>query len=258
MLELRQVEVVYNKLATAVSGVSLSVEQGAITTLLGTNGAGKTTTLKTISGFLRSENADITEGEILFEGRDIRGLAPHEVSKLGIALVPERDKVFDTLTVDENLRAASVTSAGVTEAYELFERLNQVRTRLAGYLSGGEKQLLAMAMALSTKPRLLLVDELSLGLAPIIVSRLLADLQRVQKDLGLTVLLVEQNAAAALRVANYGYVIEDGRIVFDGDADRLLNHGDIMEFYLGAEDDEGERRSYRDVRQYRRKRRWWG
>lgn len=258
MLELRQVEVVYNKLATAVTGVSMRVETGSITVLLGTNGAGKTTTLKTISGFLRSENADIVDGEILFEGDNIRGMAPHEVSRRGIALVPERDKVFDTLTVDENLRAASTSAAGHKEVYELFTRLGDVRSRLAGYLSGGEKQLLAMAMALSTRPRLLLVDELSLGLAPIIVTQLLGDLQRVQKDLGLTVLLVEQNAAAALRVGGYGYVIEDGRIVFDGDADRLLHHGDIMEFYLGAEDSDGERRSYRDIRQYRRKRRWWG
>jgi branched-chain amino acid transport system ATP-binding protein len=257
-LELRQVEVVYNKLATAISGVSLNVADGCITALLGTNGAGKTTTLKAVSGFLRGENAEVTTGEILFDGDVISGLAPHEVSRRGVALVPERDKVFDTLTVDENLRAAAPDSSAVGAAYSRFPRLGELRGRTAGYLSGGEKQLLAMAMALSTDPRLLLVDELSLGLAPIVVNRLLAELVRVQRDLGIAVLLVEQNAVAALRVASYGYVIEDGRIVFDGDADRLLNHGDIREFYLGGSDDGGERRSYRDVRQYRRKRRWWG
>jgi branched-chain amino acid transport system ATP-binding protein len=258
MLDLKQVEIVYNKLATAVSGVSIHVPAGQITALLGTNGAGKTTTLMGISGFLRGENAELIKGEIEFEGQSIGGMAPHEVSRLGISLVPERDKVFDTLSVDENLRAAAPNSASVSSTYELFPRLAELRGRTAGYLSGGEKQLLALAMALSTDPKMLLVDELSLGLAPIVVDRLLGELVRVQRELGIGILLVEQNAVAALRIAAYGYVIEDGRIVFDGEAERLLAHGDIMEFYLGGDAAGGERRSYRDVRQYRRKRRWWG
>lgn len=258
MLELQQVEVVYNKLATAVSGVSLKASDAQITALLGPNGAGKSTTLKAISGFLRGENAEVSEGSITLDGRSLMHLAPHEISRLGVSLVPERDKVFDTLTVDENLRAASPNGASVALSYELFPRLVELRGRTAGYLSGGEKQLLALALALSTDPRFLLVDELSLGLAPIVVKQLLGELQRVQSELGIGVLLVEQNAVAALQVADYGYVIEDGHIVFDGEAERLLSHGDVMEFYLGGDGQDGERRSYRDVRQYRRKRRWWG
>lgn len=256
-LQLEKVEVVYNKLATAVTGVSVTVAPGSITAILGTNGAGKTTTLKAVSGFIGSENADITDGRILLAGNDITGLPPHRVAAMGVALVPERDKVFDTLTVHENLRASTLADASVDWVYDSFPRLAAVRANRAGYLSGGEKQMLAMAMALMTEPQVLLVDELSLGLAPIIVQGLLADLRRVQRDLDITVLLVEQNALAALGVADYGYVIEDGKIVFDGEPERLLEHGDIKEFYLGT-GDAAERRSYREVRQYRRKRRWWG
>lgn len=256
-LQLEKVEVVYNRLATAVTGVSVTVAPGSITAILGTNGAGKTTTLKAVSGFIGSENADITDGRILLAGNDITGLPPHRVAAMGVALVPERDKVFDTLTVHENLRASTLADASVDWVYDSFPRLADVRANRAGYLSGGEKQMLAMAMALMTEPQVLLVDELSLGLAPIIVQGLLADLRRVQRDLDITVLLVEQNALAALGVADYGYVIEDGKIVFDGEPDRLLEHGDIKEFYLGT-GDAAERRSYREVRQYRRKRRWWG
>lgn len=257
MLELRKVEVVYNKLATAISGVSVTAQEGRITAILGTNGAGKTTTLKAISGFLGADNADITDGEILFDGVDMTGLAPHRVARKGIALVPERDKVFDTLDVHDNLRASATKGQSVDSVYDAFPRLAKIRGSLAGHLSGGEKQMLAMGMALISEPRLLLVDELSLGLAPIIVQSLLEDLKRVQSELGLTILLVEQNALAALGVADYGYVIEDGQIVFDGEPERLLNHGDIKEFYLGTGGTE-DRRSYRDVKQYRRKRRWWG
>ncbi len=258
ILELEQVEVVYNRLATAITGVTVEVTAGGITAVLGTNGAGKTTTLKAISGFLSADNADIVDGRILLNGDDITGMAPHRVAREGIALVPERDKVFDTLTVLDNLRASARVPDGVEDAFEAFPRLKAVEQALAGYLSGGEKQMLAMAMALSTGPGLLLVDELSLGLAPMIVSTLLHDLRRVQRSRGISVLLVEQNALAALEVADYGYVIEDGRIVFDGTPSQLLDHGDIKEFYLGTGSADLARRSYRDVRQYRRKRRWWG
>jgi branched-chain amino acid transport system ATP-binding protein len=258
VLELHQVEVAYNKTATAIRGVSLNVAPGKITALLGTNGAGKTTTLTAISGFLGLENAEVVGGEIRYDGKRIDRLPPHKVSRLGIALVPERNKVFDTLTVADNIKLTARTPARVQEAYAEFPRLGELSGRTAGYLSGGEKQLLALAMALLTEPEVLLVDELSLGLAPRITAELLGELQRVQRARGLTVLLVEQNAAAALRVADYGYVMEDGRVVHDGTPEALLSHGDIMEFYLGIAEGDGMHRSYRDVKQYRRKRRWAG
>lgn len=256
MLELEKVEVVYNQLATAITGVTINVPEGAVTAVLGTNGAGKTTTLNAISGFLGADNADITDGRILLDGQDITGMAPHHVARMGVSLVPERDKVFETLTVHENLRVAT-HGAGVEAAYESFPRLRDRANALAGYLSGGERQMLAMGMALASEPRVLLVDELSLGLAPIIVQQLFDDLRRIQQEQGLTVLLVEQNALAALQIADYGYVIEDGHIVFDGTPEKLLAHGDIKEFYLGT-GEHSDRKSYRDVKQYRRKRRWWG
>lgn len=256
MLELQKVEVVYNQLATAITGVTVNVAEGGVTAILGTNGAGKTTTLNAISGFLSADDAEITDGRILLDGQDITSMAPHHVARMGVSLVPERDKVFETLTVHENLRVA--THGGRVEtAYESFPRLRDRASALAGYLSGGEKQMLAMGMALVSEPRVLLVDELSLGLAPIIVQQLFDDLRRIQQEQGLTVLLVEQNALAALNVADYGYVIEDGHIVFDGTPQKLLSHGDIKEFYLGT-GEQNDRRSYRDVKQYRRKRRWWG
>lgn len=256
MLKLEKVEVVYNQLATAITGVTLEVPEGSVTTVLGTNGAGKTTTLNAISGFLGSDDADITDGRILLDGEDITGMAPHRVARLGVSLVPERDKVFETLTVRENLRV-STDGGGVDAALESFPRLGDRQHALAGHLSGGERQMLAMGMALASEPRVLLVDELSLGLAPIIVQQLFDDLRRIQQEQGLTVLLVEQNALAALQVADYGYVIEDGHIVFDGTPKKLLEHGDIKEFYLGT-GQQSDRKSYRDVKQYRRKRRWWG
>jgi len=258
LLELHQVEVAYNKVATAISAVSIEVPAGKITALLGPNGAGKSTTLKAISGFLRGENAEVVSGEIVYDGKRITELPPYEVSKLGISLVPERDKVFELLSVDENLRAVSMLSSDVQEAYELFPLLKKLKRNRAGYLSGGEKQLLAIAMALISKPRLLLVDELSLGLAPIVVSTVLKELLRIQKLFDLTILLVDQNALAVLRIAEMGYIIEDGHIVFAGSASQLLAHGDIMEFYVGKSDGPGGDRTYRNVKQYRRKRRWWG
>ena len=256
MLELEKVEVVYNQLATAITGVSINVPEGAVTAVLGTNGAGKTTTLNAVSGFLGADDAAITDGRILLDGQDITGMAPHHVARMGVSLVPERDKVFETLTVHENLRV-STHGTGVEAAYASFPRLRDRANALAGYLSGGERQMLAMGMALASEPRVLLVDELSLGLAPIIVQQLFDDLRRIQQEQGLTVLLVEQNALAALQIADYGYVIEDGHIVFDGTPEKLLAHGDIKEFYLGT-GEHSERKSYRDVKQYRRKRRWWG
>lgn len=259
LLQVRQLEVVYHRVATAVQGVSLEVPKGSIVALVGTNGAGKTTTLRAISGFLSSEDAEITDGDITFGDRRVNGQLPHQLARAGIILVPERDKVFATLSVHDNLEFATRESGTITLERVLgyFPRLAERKSQLAGYLSGGEKQMLAIGMALLCRPTLLLIDELSLGLAPIVIKDLMVLLHRISKDLGLTVLLVEQNANAALAIADYGYVMEGGRVVFYGKAAELISHPDVREFYLGGTG-QSETKSYRDIKQYRRKRRWWG
>jgi branched-chain amino acid transport system ATP-binding protein len=259
ILEVRQLEVVYNRVATAIQGVSLDVPQGSITALVGTNGAGKTTTLRAISGFLPFEDAEITDGEIKLAGRRINGLMPHQLARAGIILVPERDKVFSTLSIEDNLAFAAREGGAITVERILgyFPRLRERAKQLAGYLSGGEKQMLAISMALLCRPELLLIDELSLGLAPIVIKELMGRLHQISRELGLTVLLVEQNAKAALTIADYGYVMESGRVVFTGKANELMSHPDVREFYLGGTG-QTETKSYRDIKQYRRKRRWWG
>ncbi|MEZ5650708.1 MAG: ABC transporter ATP-binding protein [Burkholderiaceae bacterium] len=261
LLRLEQVEVVYHRVITAVQGVSITVPAGAMTVLLGTNGAGKTTTLRAISGFIGLDDARITDGRVVFDDQDLTNLAPHRIAALGVCLVPERDKVFENLSVAENLEA-SVTPrrANRRELRDMvlgqFPRLAELHRREAGYLSGGERQMLAIGAALMCAPRLLLIDELSQGLAPVIVDDLLERLAQLRAMLGLTILMVEQNAQVALRAADHGYVMENGRIVLDGSPERLLAHGDVQEFYLGGSDT--QRRSYRDVKQYRRSRRWYG
>lgn len=265
LLQLEQVEVVYQKVITAIHGVSLEIRTGQIVVLLGSNGAGKTTTLRAITGFLGSDDAEVTGGRIWFEGHRIENSLPHVVAARGIALVPERLKVFETLTVLENLQAAVPSGIRSRVAqrerielvFDQFPRLAPARGRLAGYLSGGERQMLAMGSALIGAPRMLLIDEMSLGLAPRIVEELLERLVVLKKALGLTVLLVEQSAHLALAVADYGYIMENGRVVLDGTAERLRGHGDVQEFYLGMGGGP-DRRSYRDVKQYRRSRRWFG
>src|SRR5438094_823635 len=268
LLELENLEVVYHHVATAIQGVSLRVPPGSIVALLGTNGAGKTTTLRAISGFLGADDAQIVGGRVMFEGATVTGRPPHELARRGLVLVPERDKVFETLTVQENLRAlvpGSWTDRGaprppatLEQVFHYFPVLAGRRRQLAGYLSGGERQMLALATALLCRPRVLLVDELSLGLAPRVIESLMALVARLRDELGLAVLLVEQNAGAALAVASYGYVMEPGRIVYDGTVERLLAHEDVREFYLGMGRRAG-RRSYTEVKQYQRRRRWfWG
>jgi branched-chain amino acid transport system ATP-binding protein len=259
MLELENVEVVYHHVATAVQGVSLQVPDRSIVALLGTNGAGKTTTLRAISGFLGGDDAQVASGRIAFRGETITGRRPHEIARRGLVLVPERDKVFETLTVQENLAALVAgphTLITREQIFEYFPVLAERRKQLAGYLSGGERQMLALATALSCQPAMLLVDELSLGLAPMVVESLMRLVARLRDELGLTVLLVEQNAAAALSIADAGYVIEHGRIVFDGTVETLLAHQDIREFYLGV-GRRADRKRYTDVKQYRRRRRWF-
>lgn len=258
LLSVKQLEVVYHDVATAIQGVSVDVAPGAIVAMIGTNGAGKTTTLRAISGFLPAEDVAVTDGTISFDGQSLRGLFPHQISRLGVVLVPEREKLFQTLTVQENLDFSLTRQRmPIRDAvYTYFPRLAERRTQVAGYLSGGEKQMLAIGMALVCEPKLLLVDELSLGLAPVVTEEIMRILQTINRDLGLGMLIVEQNAAAALRVASFAYVLEGGRVVFKGAADKLMSHQDIREFYLGRAEE--ATRSYRDVRQYARKRRWWG
>jgi branched-chain amino acid transport system ATP-binding protein len=259
LLEVRQLEVVYNRVATAVQGVSLKVPEGSIVAVVGTNGAGKTTTLRAISGFLPSEDAEITDGEIRYGERRIDGDLPHRLARSGLILVPERDKVFATLQVRENLEFTARHGGSITADRVLgyFPRLAERHVQLAGYLSGGEKQMLAIAMALLCSPKLLLLDELSLGLAPIVIKDLMEKLQLINKELGLSILLVEQNANAALSIADYGYVMEGGRVVFFGKSAELRSHPDVQEFYLGGAG-QSDAKSYRNIKQYRRKRRWWG
>jgi branched-chain amino acid transport system ATP-binding protein len=262
LLSVEKLEVVYHRAVAAVQGVSLRVHSGQIVAILGTNGAGKTTILRAISGFLGIDDARVTDGSINYTGRRIENRPPHAITRLGIVLVPERDKVFPNLTVAENLAAPFAPSArhrGASEdfAYHMFPKLRELRRRAAGLLSGGERQMLAIASALVCEPQLLLIDELSLGLAPAMVEQLSGRLNQIRRELGLTMVIVEQNAAVALALADYGYVLENGRCVLDGDTSRLRAHGDIQEFYLGQAAD-SERRSYRSVKQYRRSRRWYG
>jgi branched-chain amino acid transport system ATP-binding protein len=270
LLDVRKLEVVYQRSIAAVQGITLAVEDAQIVALIGTNGAGKTTTLRAISGFLGVDDARVTQGSISFRGERVENSPPHRNTARGIVLVPERDKVFPNLTVAENLsapvpRGTTAVQQRQREAqvYQFFPQLGELRGRIGGLLSGGERQMLAVASALVCAPQLLLVDELSLGLAPVIVNDLLLRLLAIRRELGLAILLVEQNAAIALEIADYGYVMENGKIVLDGSAERLRRHPDVVEFYLGRQsgggaDGSGQRRSYRDVKQYRRRRRWYG
>jgi branched-chain amino acid transport system ATP-binding protein len=263
LLEVEQLEVVYQRVITAIQGVTLRVHANEIVALLGPNGAGKTTTLRAVSGFLAADDARVTAGRISVRGKPIIGAAPHALVRRGVVLIPERDKVFPSLTVRENLLAsrgpapAGQSPITLEQVLEYFPILAQRHRQLAGYLSGGERQMLTIASALLCQPRILLVDELSLGLAPLVIGQLMDMLRRLRDELGLAILLVEQNAAAALEIADRGYVIETGRIVYEGDADRLAASDDIREFYLGTAGGAG-RKSYRNVKQYRRRRRWFG
>lgn len=260
LLQIDQIEVAYHRVITALQGVSVDVSAGSIVAILGTNGAGKTTTLRAVSGFIGLDDARVTAGRIVFDGEAIENQPPHRITARGIVLVPERDKVFPNLSVSENLEA-TVTRSGsdrralIEAVWELFPALTRLKRRTAGLLSGGERQMLAIGAALVCGPRLLMVDELSQGLAPRIVDDIAERLRQVRDRMGVSVLLVEQNAELALSMADHGYIMENGRIVLDGTPARLREHADVQEFYLGGS---GERRSYREVKQYRRSRRWFG
>ena len=261
LLEVSKLEVTYHRAVVPVQGVSFHVPESSVVAILGINGAGKTTVLRAITGFMGTDDAEVTDGNIIFEGEELKNRPPHEIARRGITLVPERHKIFVTLTVQENLSSSVPSQRGDSKQildliHTHFPILGERRNQVAGYLSGGERQMLAISRALLCLPRLLVIDELSLGLAPAIVSHLMETLRSLRQELGLTILLVEQNAAAALQIADHGYVMENGRVVFDDTPERLLQHDDVREFYLGIGED-GEK-SYRDVKQYRRVRRWWG
>jgi branched-chain amino acid transport system ATP-binding protein len=267
LLEVEGLEVVYGRAIRAIQGVSFSVGEGRIVGLVGLNGAGKTTTIRAISGFLPTENVHVTGGRLDFAGRSIKGLRPYQAARLGIAAVPERDKVFDTLTVRQNLEVALVGARMLSEEpgrcrrYRSVEHIFNLFAPLAGrsehdavLLSGGERQMLALGACLLSCPRLLIVDEVSLGLAPLIRRQIFATLAQLNRDLGLTVLIVDQDVAGVLAIADHGYILENGRVVFAGTREELLRHGDVKEFYLGKREE--RERGYRDVKQYRRVRRW--
>ena len=259
VLSINNIEVVYDSVILVLRGVSLEVKAGIITTLLGANGAGKTTTLKAVSGVLRSERGEVTKGTVTFENKRIDGMRAFDVTRLGIAQVFEGRRVFEHLTVHDNLVAGGysrrVGAADFDRVYGFLPRLAELRTRVAGYLSGGEQQMLAIGRALMAQPRLLLLDEPSLGLAPRLVDEVFEIIQRLNRDLGVTVLLVEQNARRALAVAHRGYILESGRIVLEGTAAELADNPDVKEFYLGL-GETGHRRNYRDVKHYKRRKRW--
>jgi branched-chain amino acid transport system ATP-binding protein len=262
MLTLNNIEVIYDRIILVLKGVSLAVPEGGIVALLGANGAGKTTTLKAISGLLRPERGEVTKGTIEFLGERIDRLPPHAVVERGIARVFEGRRVFEHLTAEENLMAGAHTRrdtaairGDIERVYAYFPRLKERRHGIAGYLSGGEQQMLAIGRALMARPRLMLLDEPSLGLAPLLVEEIYEIICRLNRDERVTVLLVEQNAAAALAVASYGYIVENGRIVMDGPVEVLRDNPDIKEFYLGLTE-VGSRRNYREVKHYRRRKRW--
>jgi branched-chain amino acid transport system ATP-binding protein len=261
MLLLNNVEVVYDGVILVLKGVSLAVGQGQITALLGANGAGKTTTLKAISGLLHAERGQITKGAIELDGERLDRLAPHDIVGRGITQVFEGRRVFENLTVEENLVVGGHIQGsmqrvrqGIDLVFEYFPILRERRRQHAGYLSGGEQQMLAIGRALVSEPRVILLDEPSLGLAPLIVEIIFGIIHRLKEERGQTVLLVEQNAALALELADHGYVMENGRIVLEGPAADLRENQEIKEFYLGL-NEVGARRSYRDARQHRRRRR---
>jgi branched-chain amino acid transport system ATP-binding protein len=262
MLALNNIEVVYDGVILVLKGVSLEVPDGKITTLLGANGAGKTTTLKAISGVLRAERGEVVKGSIELRGERIDRFAPHDIVTRGIVQVFEGRRVFEHLSVEENLVAGGHTVVdlkavrdGIELAYTYFPLLKERRRVDAGYLSGGEQQMLVIGRALMSRPKLMMLDEPSLGLAPMLVEEIFGIVRRLVQSEKIAVLLVEQNAALALDLADHGYVIENGRIVLEGSADSLRENSDIKEFYLGLNEG-GARKSYRDVKRYRRRKRW--
>ena len=262
MLALNNIEVVYDSSILVLKGVSLEAPEGQITTLLGANGAGKTTTLKAISGLLHAERGEVTKGSVELDGDRLDRLQAFDVVRRGVVQVFEGRRVFENLSVEENLIAGahsrknrSGVRASIDRVYDLFPVLRERRYQAAGYLSGGEQQMLVIGRALMSEPKVVLLDEPSLGLAPLLIEEIFGVIRRLKEEQHLTVLLVEQNATLALEIADHGYVMETGRIVLEGPAEALRQNSEIKEFYLGL-NEAGARKSYRDTKHYRRRKRW--
>jgi branched-chain amino acid transport system ATP-binding protein len=262
LLAVNNIEVIYDRVILVLKGVSLQVPEGGIVALLGANGSGKSTTLKAISGLLRTERGEVTKGSIELRGEPIQHRDPDHVVQRGVVQVMEGRHVFEHLTVEENLLTGGYTrrhgnslKRDLDLVYTYFPRLTQRRAIRAGYVSGGEQQMLAIGRALMAHPRLMLLDEPSMGLAPLLVAEIFENVSRLNREENVSVLLAEQNAMVALKYAQHGYVMETGRIVLDGDAKTIADNEDIKEFYLGLSG-VGQRKSYRDVKHYRRRKRW--
>ncbi|MBN1690931.1 MAG: ABC transporter ATP-binding protein [Dehalococcoidia bacterium] len=262
MLKLNNIEVVYSNVILVLRGVSLEVAEGQIVAILGGNGAGKSTTLKAISGLLHIELGEVTDGSIQFDDIRIDKKNPEEIVKIGIVQVMEGRRLFDHLTVEENLRSSGYTvrsssdlKKSLDKVYAYFPRLKQMNNRTAGYLSGGEQQMMVIGCSLMIRPKVVLLDEPSLGLSPRMTLEIFGIVKKINEDERTGMLLVEQNARAALGIAHYGYVMENGRIVMDGPAEKLKDNEDIKEFYLGLSQ-VGAKKSYREVKHYRRRKRW--
>ena len=262
MLRVNNIEVVYMSVIQVLRGVSLEVGEGQITALLGANGAGKTTTIKAISGMLKTEEGEVTEGSIDFDGKRIDRHGPEDIAAMGISQVMEGRRVLEHLSVEENLLVGAYRRkdrAGVRRdmevVFDYFPRLKDLRRRTSGYLSGGEQQMLVIGRALMARPKLMLLDEPSLGLAPLLVQEISRIIQRINAEQKMAILLVEQNARAALGIADWGYVMENGKIVLSGPAEKLRDNEDVKEFYMGLSA-VGSRKSYREVKHYRRRKRW--
>ena len=262
LLLVNNIEVIYDHVILVLKGVSLEVMEGGVVALLGANGAGKSTTLKAISNLLGAERGDVTKGSITFRGEDVHSLTPNELVRRGVIQVMEGRHCFEYLTVEENLLTGAYTRRdgrkGIADdlelVYQYFPRLKERRTSQAGYTSGGEQQMLAVGRALMARPTVILLDEPSMGLAPQLVEEIFEIVKRLNEAEGVTFLLAEQNTTMALRYANYGYILENGRVVMDGEASALAENEDVKEFYLGVS---GEgRRSFRNVKAYRRRKRW--
>jgi branched-chain amino acid transport system ATP-binding protein len=263
-LTVNNIEVTYSNVILVLRGVSLKVEPGQVVSLLGPNGAGKSTTLKAISGILKSETGEVTRGNIVWDDVRLDVLSPEDIVHRQIIQVIEGRPLFRHLTVEENLRVGAMTYAGgkyyqedVERVFHYFPRLKDLRRRTSGYLSGGEAQMLVIGRALMGHPKLLMLDEPSLGLAPMLVAQIFEIVREINEREGISLLVVEQNARVALQIADYGYVMENGRIVLDGPAEQLRENEDIKEFYLGL-NQMGERKSYREVKHYKRRKRWLG
>src|SRR5579863_1250021 len=262
ILALNNIEVVYDRVILVLKGVSLAVPNGGIVALLGANGAGKTTTLKAISNLLHSERGEVTKGSIIFAGAEVQALSPNEVVRRGCIQVMQGRYCFGHLSIEENLLTGAFTRrdgsgairADLDKVYGYFPRRAERRTALAGYTSGGEQQMCAIGRALMSRPKMILLDEPSLGLAPQIVEEIFAIMKNLNDSEGVSFLLAEQNTNLALKYASYGYILENGRLVLDGTAEALRQNDDVKEFYLGIA--EGKRKSFRDAKHYKRRKRW--